>query len=144
VLDRETAIVAALDAGADDYIVKPLRAEELLARVRALIRRGEIVREPEQQSYKVGGLKVDVKSHRVWCQKEEIELTISEFKLLHALLKNRGRVLPREQLIKNVQGDGVNVVERTVDTHVFGLRKKLGSCGEIIETVRGVGYRVGH
>jgi two-component system phosphate regulon response regulator PhoB len=78
----------------------------------------------------------------VKCAGELVALTPSEFKLLQTLAQNRGRVLTRESLIQHVQGEGVSVVGRTVDTHVFGLRKKLGSCSEIIETVRGIGYRV--
>ena len=76
------------------------------------------------------------------CAGVSVQLTPSEFKLLQTLALNRGRVLTRESLIDHVQGEGVSVVGRTVDTHVFGLRKKLGDCADVIETVRGIGYRV--
>ena len=81
-------------------------------------------------------------SHELFCNGASVALTISEFKLLSALLEAQGKVLTRGQLIELIQGQGVSVVDRTVDTHVFGLRKKLEACGDLIETVRGVGYRI--
>lgn len=133
-------IVLGLETGADDYVVKPFELSVLMARVRALLRRAEPT--ATSQQIEIGGLKVDPDAHEVRCGKEEISLTPYEFKLLLVLARNRGRVLTRDQLIQSVQGDGVAVVERAIDTHVFGLRKKLGACAEILETVRGVGYRV--
>lgn len=85
---------------------------------------------------------IDPRTYEVKCGDQPIHLTPSEFKLLFALADSRGRVLTRDGLIAQVQGEGVSVVGRTVDTHVFGLRKKLGPCADVIETVRGVGYRV--
>jgi two-component system phosphate regulon response regulator PhoB len=85
---------------------------------------------------------VNPESYDVRCNGESIQLTLSEYKLLLTLVQNRGRVLTRDQLIDNVQGQGVTVVDRAIDTHIFGLRKKLGSCADLVETVRGVGYRV--
>jgi two-component system phosphate regulon response regulator PhoB len=130
--------------GADDYITKPFEIPVFLARVRAVARR-----KSADKSEKTGGgtliagaLKMSLDEHRVWCGKEELKLTISEFKLLAALAASQGRVLTRERLIAQVQGEGVAVVDRTVDTHVFGLRKKLGECADVIETIRGVGYRI--
>lgn len=140
-------IVKGLEGGADDYLPKPFDVKVLNARIKALLRRFEsFQKEFEQPSPKgelrVGELILNFEKHEVWCQGEEIQLTPSEFKLLKTLAGHRGRVLTRNSLIQEVQGEGVSVVGRTVDTHVFGLRKKLSCCSEIIETVRGVGYRV--
>lgn len=136
-------IVLGLDSGADDYITKPFENSIFLARVRTLLRRsGQPKKLNESQILKVGSLKMDFVRHEVFCGEEEIKLTHSEFKLLQALLSNRGAVMTRARLITLVQGDDVSVIDRTVDTHVFGLRKKLGACGELIDTIRGVGYRI--
>ena len=91
---------------------------------------------------KIGALFVDPERFEVRCGSEKIALTASEFKLLLALDRHRGRVLTRENLISLVQGEGVSVVGRAVDTHVFGLRKKLGNCADFVETIRGIGYRI--
>jgi two-component system phosphate regulon response regulator PhoB len=141
-------IVEGLEAGADDYLAKPFEPAVLLARVRALLRRNRRVSTPlvedssDSAPITIGGLFMDPMTYEVKCDGEPVQLTPSEFKLLLALAHNRGRVLTRDALIEQVQGEGVSVVGRTVDTHVFGLRKKLGSCADVIETVRGVGYRV--
>jgi two-component system, OmpR family, phosphate regulon response regulator PhoB len=139
-------IVRGLEAGADDYVTKPFEVPVFLARVRALIRRysHEAVGGEGKTGtlIDIGGLRVDKTGHRVECAGEPVALTLSEYKLLLALAENRGRVLTRARLIDLVQGSDVSVVDRTIDTHVFGLRKKLGECGDTIETVRGVGYRM--
>jgi DNA-binding response OmpR family regulator len=135
-------IVVGLEMGADDYITKPFEIPVFLARVRALLRRGVIDETKEEDVFEVGDLRLDSKTYQVTCGKKDVQLTPSEFKLLVALMKNRGRVLTRERLIDLVQGEGVTVVDRTIDTHIFGLRKKLNKCSDIVETIRGVGYRV--
>jgi len=135
-------IVIGLEMGADDYITKPFDIPVFLARVRALIRRSQVSLQGPVSRYQCGELVLDTEEHRVSCGKEELDLTPSEFKLLAALMSNQGRVLSRERLIDLVQGQGVAVVDRAIDTHVFGLRKKLGACSEVVETIRGVGYRV--
>lgn len=139
-------IVEGLEAGADDYLSKPFEPAVLLARVRALLRRNKrgtsVENEGGLQVVRLGALALYPETFEAKCGDAPIQLTPSEFKLLIALSGSRGRVLTRDSLISQVQGEGVSVVGRTVDTHVFGLRKKLGSCADIIETVRGVGYRV--
>lgn len=139
-------IVLGLESGADDYLTKPFDPTVLKARVHALLRRRNFLHRQKEavQSAELdlGELSINTETYDVRCHGERISLTPSEFKLLVALAMSRGKVLTRDSLIEHVQGEGVSVVGRTVDTHVFGLRKKLGACSEILETVRGVGYRV--
>ena len=138
-----TDIVLGLEMGADDYIIKPFELPVFLARVRALLRRSQASsNEKKPDVYHVGELSVNIGEHRIFSSGREIQLTVSEFKLLVALLENRGRVFSRDRLITLVQGSDVNVTDRTIDTHVFGLRKKLGQSADLIETIRGIGYRV--
>ncbi len=132
-------VVMGLEAGADDYLVKPFELSVLMARARAVLRRTE---KTQEQKLTIAGLEIDEQSHEARCNGDLISLTPYEFKLILTLAQNKGRVLTREQLISEVQGEGVAVVERAIDTHVFGLRKKLGACSDVIETVRGVGYRI--
>ncbi len=137
-------IILGLEMGADDFVTKPFEIPVLLARVRAILRRSQTAQNTQEENgvLQVDQLKIDLGAHQVFCAGEEVILTPSEFKLLTALIRNQGRVLSREKLIELVQGQGVAVVDRSIDTHVFGLRKKLGSCSTTIETIRGVGYRV--
>lgn len=140
---QTTDIVLGLEMGADDYITKPFDLSVFLARVRALLRRASREdKEETENRIQVGGLVMDLERHEVRCGESVPELTPSEFKLLHAMMKNRGRVLTRERLIELVQGEGVTVIDRAIDTHIFGLRKKLGECANLVETIRGIGYRV--
>lgn len=135
-------IVVALDAGADDYITKPFESSVLIARISAVLRRRMPPAKQEESVFSVGALKVNFTTYDVYCGETRVHLTKSEFKLLQSLIEERGRVLTRSQLIDLVQGAGISVVDRAIDTHIFGLRKKLGECSEWIETIRGVGYRV--
>lgn len=135
-------IVVGLEMGADDYITKPFEVSVFVARVRALIRRAMFAGAPKPEIYEVGGLRLNTSEHKVWCNDDEVGLTLSEFKLMVALLESRGKVLSRDRLIEYIQGEGIVVSDRTIDTHVFGLRKKLGDCADVVETIRGVGYRV--
>ncbi|UUC92110.1 MULTISPECIES: phosphate regulon transcriptional regulator PhoB [Comamonas] len=131
--------VAGLDAGADDYITKPFSTQELLARIRAVLRR----RAPEQVQDKVsiGELVLDAAAHRVSWQGDLLKIGPTEFKLLNYLMKHPERVHSRAQLLDKVWGDHVFIEERTVDVHVKRLRESLGVAGALIETVRGAGYR---
>ena len=132
--------VAGLDAGADDYITKPFSTQELLARIRAVLRR----RSPESVSdaVTVGGLMLDAATHRIFFQNRELKLGPTEFKLLHYLMKHAERVHSRSTLLDKVWGDHVFIEERTVDVHVKRLREALGTAGTMVETVRGAGYRL--
>lgn len=138
-------VATGLDAGADDYITKPFDTLVLMARVNALLRRNDWLKtQPATQSHRLtlGELVLNTHTFEVTVSGQRLDLTRSEFKLLESLLLNQGKVLSREAIIEEIQGEGVNVVGRTVDTHVFGLRKKLGDYADVIETIRGVGYRV--
>ena len=132
--------VAGLDAGADDYITKPFSTQELLARIRAVLRR----RAPESvnDSVTVGALVLDAGTHRISFQNQELKLGPTEFKLLHYLMKHAERVHSRSTLLDKVWGDHVFIEERTVDVHVKRLREALGAAGTMVETVRGAGYRL--
>lgn len=132
--------VAGLDAGADDYIVKPFSTKELLARVRAVLRR----RTPEQagEALAMGGLVLDPATHRVTFEDRQLKLGPTEFKLLHYLMGHAERVHSRAQLLDKVWGDHVYIEERTVDVHVKRLREALTEAGTMVETVRGAGYRL--
>lgn len=138
-------VAEGLNAGADDYLTKPFDTLVLMARVNALLRRQDWLAEQNGKTtsvIKVGPLVMDTDTFDVHLDDEKMDLTRSEFRLLQSLMENQGKVLSRESLIGVIQGDGVNVVGRTVDTHVFGLRKKLGQRSDLIETIRGIGYRV--
>ncbi|MGM9537834.1 MAG: response regulator transcription factor [Candidatus Onthomonas sp.] len=138
--DSEYDKVVGLDLGADDYLAKPFGMMELTARVRALLRRA--TPKASEPCYRVGCLTVWPKKHTVQVEGEEVSLTRKEFDLLCLLLKNEDQVVTREQLIQEVWGYAYQGESRTVDVHVRTLRQKLGQAGELIETVRGVGYRI--
>ena len=136
----ESDRVAGLDAGADDYIVKPFSTKEMLARIRAVLRR----RAPEQAGgvATIGALVLDAETYRVTYAGQSLKMGPTEFKLLHYFMKHAERVHSRAQLLDRVWGDHVFIEERTVDVHVKRLREALGAAGAMIETVRGAGYRL--
>ncbi|HID30916.1 MAG TPA: response regulator transcription factor [Desulfobacterales bacterium] len=138
---EEVDRIVGLELGADDYVVKPFSTRELVLRVRGVLKRTKAPKE-EQKVLKHGELALDMDAHRVSLGTQEIELTLTEFKLLSELLLNKDRVRSRETLLNNVWGYIYEGYDRTVDTHVQRLRRKLGTYGKIIETVRGIGYVV--
>lgn len=133
--------VMGLDAGADDFVTKPFGMMELIARIKAVLRRSE--RSSEEEFYQAGALCLDVKKHEVTVDGNKTPLTLKEFELLKRLMQNRNIVLTRDQLLEEIWGYDFNGETRTVDVHVRTLRQKLGKEGDRIETVRGVGYRMG-
>lgn len=132
--------VAGLDAGADDYMAKPFSTKEMLARIRAVLRR----RAPEQSAValEIGQLKLDTATHRVSYAEQALKLGPTEFKLLQYLMSHAERVHSRGQLLDKVWGDHVFIEERTVDVHIKRLREALGDAAAMVETVRGAGYRL--
>ncbi len=141
--DDEADRVAALEAGADDYVTKPFSPREVVARVRAVLRRAPALKSGNAEVSIP--LRVDPSTRRAFVDTKELELTRVEFDLLACLLETPGRVFTRSELIKRVWGDGFALTDRTVDSHVKALRRKvaeIGAAPSIIETVRGVGFRV--
>lgn len=135
--------VIALDAGADDYVPKPFRMMELLSRIRALLRRAEGHGGAELPTdHQIGGLYVSPSRHVVRVDGAEVSLTLKEFEILCLLLENRGIVLTRDRILDKVWRDGMGRESRTVDVHIRTLRQKLGHAGSLIETVRGIGYKM--
>ena len=139
--DTEYDKVVGLDAGADDYIAKPFGMMELVARVRAVLRRTENAH--TETEYRIGPLYVCPARHLVRVDGKDVTLTLKEFELLNTLLENEGIVLTRDALLGRVWGYEFTGESRTVDVHVRTLRQKLGAAGNCIETVRGVGYKIG-
>lgn len=137
--------VVGLDSGADDYVAKPFGMMELVARIRAVLRRTQT--EPgggeETRLLVAGDICVDERAHSVFVGEQEVQLTLKEYQLLCLLMKNRGAVLTRDVLLENIWGYGNESETRTVDVHIRTLRQKLDTAGSMIETVRGVGYRMG-
>lgn len=130
--------VLGLDSGADDYLAKPFGIMELLSRIKALLRRTQ----KNEEEYYAGNLYLNIKKHIVTVSKEEINLTQKEFEILSLMLKNRGTVFSRDVLLEKIWGYGYDGENRTVDVHIKTLRTKLGEAGELIETVRGFGYKI--
>jgi DNA-binding response OmpR family regulator len=140
-LDGEQEKVKALESGADDYVTKPFSFKEVFARASALSRRASAAHKQAQKTLVLKDLEVDFTAHRVTLKGAEVPLTLTEFKILGALLKQSGQVLTRDSLREQALGN-LNVTDRTIDVHMASLRKKLESMGDVIETVRGVGYRM--
>ncbi|MCI5523985.1 MAG: response regulator transcription factor [Spirochaetia bacterium] len=140
--DSEFDVVTGLDSGADDYITKPFGMMTLLSRIKAVIRRYEKSDfNGEQKILEIDGLKVDLNKHTVFADGKQIFLTVKEFDLLVLLMKNRGNVLTREKLLDVIWKIDADIESRTVDVHIRTLRQKIGRYENLIETVRGVGYK---
>ena len=138
---EESDVVIGLEMGADDYLAKPFSPRELLARIKAVLRRGTPTDNASDDRIVVRDLSIDPGKHEVKIKDEVVSLTSTEFKLLHHLASSRGRAFSREQLLNRVVGMGVVVVDRNIDVHIRALRKKLGERSNMIQTIRGVGYR---
>jgi DNA-binding response OmpR family regulator len=140
---EETDVVVGLTLGADDYVTKPFSMKVLLARVSSVLRRSETgPGTAEGGTLRAGPLSIDTFKHEVLVNEEAIKLTLTEFKLLSALLSARGRVLTRDQLMDKAMGTDVFVTDRAIDVHITAIRKKLGDAAWLVNTVRGVGYRL--
>lgn len=142
--DSEYTKVLALDSGADDCMVKPIGTMEFLARIKATLRRtGAYVMNQGNKGYSIGTLSVDIEKHEVKADGKMIELTFREFELLCLLLENQGKVLTRNQIFKELWNGPFDKKSRTVDVHIRTLRQKLGKYGDYVETIRGLGYKIG-
>jgi DNA-binding response OmpR family regulator len=140
---EETDVIVGLTLGADDYVTKPFSVKILLARLNTILRRAESQQPVEDMGLlKAGPLTIDTSKHEVMINGELAKLTLTEFKLLSALVNARGRVLSRDQLMDKAMGTDVFVTDRAIDVHVTAIRKKLGEASWLIHTVRGVGYRL--
>lgn len=142
--------VAGLDGGADDYIIKPFRTQELMARIGAHLRRYEINHNPayptaygpkQGELIVQGPLALHLKNHLIFLNQKPLILTLSEFKLLSALIRSPGEVFSRAKLITIIADKNTKLVPRNIDVHILSLRKKLGTSAHMIETIRGIGYR---
>ena len=139
--DDEVDKVVGFELGADDYVTKPFSVRELILRVKAVLKRGNVKSESLEVQRQFGDLVIDVDSHEVFVNNDQVILTALEFKLLRQLVDRRGRVQSRDQLLSDVWGYSADVTTRTVDTHIKRLREKLGAMGKYVQTIRGVGYK---
>ena len=139
--EEESDVVIGLGLGADDYVAKPFSPRELMARVKAVLRRAPVREEQDKDRIVIKDLLIDSVRHEVRVAGKLLQLTATEFKILYQLASQPGRAFTREQLLNRVVGEGVVVVDRNIDVHIRSVRKKLGECQDRIQTIRGVGYR---
>ena len=133
--------IVGFELGADDYVTKPFSVRELILRIKAVLKRGQKKEDVVEVGRQFGDLSIDIESHEVQVNNEQIDLTALEFRLLRQLVDRRGRVQSRDQLLSDVWGYSSEVTTRTVDTHIKRLREKLGPMGKYVQTIRGVGYK---
>ena len=138
---EEADIVSGLELGADDYVTKPFSPRILLARVSSVLRRSQEIIKEDVSMLEIDGLKIDTNKFQLSINDESVDLTKSEFGIMHFLASHRGWVFTRYQIVDAIRGEKYVVTERAIDVQIAGLRKKLGSHADLIETVRGVGYR---
>jgi len=139
----ETDRIVGLELGADDYIPKPFSPREVVARIKAILRRSRSgAREPGPATLAYREIRMDVERHEVRCQGKPVVLTSKEFRILQALLSSAGRVLSRDAILSKVWGEDTHVIDRTVDVHIANLRRKIPPLIEAIETVKDVGYKL--
>jgi len=134
--------VLGLDSGADDYITKPFGVMELISRVKAVMRRSDRSKGSAGEVLTIGELVLDEQKHEVYARGQEVSLTFKEFELLSYLMKNRGLVLSRDKILNTIWNYEYEGESRTVDVHIGSLRQKLGTCGDFIKTIRGIGYKI--
>jgi len=139
---EESDIVVGLELGADDYITKPFSPRVLVARIKSVLRRKSRVAPSDDDIISVHNIRIDPGRHKVSVDKNQVDLTTTEFRLLQYLARHPGWVFSRYQIVDGIKGDDYPVTERAIDVQIVGLRKKLGDAGALIETVRGVGYRL--
>jgi len=138
---EEVDKVVGFELGVDDYVVKPFSPRELILRIKAILKRGT-QKEETKAILSSHNIIVDSERHKVKVDKKEISLPLMEFKLLRTLIERKGRVQSRDRLLDDVWGVSAEVTTRTVDTHIKRLRKNLGKAGKLVETIRGIGYRI--
>ncbi len=138
---EESDIVAGLELGAVDYITKPFSIKVLIARVRTVFRTHSVAAKCDADIVKIHEISINPGRHKVLLRGKPVEMTITEIRILHLLARRPGWVMTRNQIVDAVKGVDYAVTDRSIDVHIVGLRKKMGSCSDYIETVRGVGYR---
>ncbi|NRA46776.1 MAG: response regulator transcription factor [Oligoflexales bacterium] len=138
---QESDIIVGLELGADDYLTKPFSPQELVARIRAVLRRQDIQTEQQVAPIRIGKVEITPDQYQVTHDGHQVQFTLSEFKLLQAMANKPGKVFTREQLLSFLSDQETYVIDRNIDVHIRAIRKKLKESGKIIQTIRGIGYK---